>query len=269
MNINKNWIVEIIKVGLPAIPTELISLLNNIADRFFINKWLNLNTLGIYAHSLNYRSIFGLGSKAFGRIYSPHAVEKFSDSNKVFDLEDWIKNWFGLIKIGGVFVTLFSYEAVNILTHGKFIEAAPLIPLWYLLIALYTYGVTYYQFLLANKKNIYLAVSAAIITIFSVGLVAFAVFKFGLLGAVIAALVSNCITQYSFKWYAQKHGCLKIGAQEFFSTVIGLVALYLLNIYLDFTLLMKIGLSISLSVFLIYKYDFIKYFRIKVKSQIL
>jgi len=45
-----------------------------------------------------------------------------------------LKKWFGLLGIGGLFFSLFSYEIVNVLTHGKFVGAAYLIPIWFLLL---------------------------------------------------------------------------------------------------------------------------------------
>lgn len=260
-NINKQLVKEVIKIGLPAMPLELLTLLNNIADRFFIQKWFNMSILGIYAHSLNYKSVFSLGLKSFSRIYCPHVLEKFSKNESIAELSALIKKWLGLVGLAGIFVTLFSYEIVNVLTHGKFVAAVPLIPLWYLIVVFATYGLTYLQYLLVHKKNVYMTISGAIITVFSIGMTALFIYKFGLIGAVVSALVSSLLIQFSLKWYAKKNGCPEVGNREFLLTTLGLLLIYAINMQFAPSLLIRAGMSAVLAAVIIYRYDLLKYLR--------
>lgn len=255
--VERKWFSQIIKVGLPSMPSEVAGLLNGIVDRFFIQRWFNLNALGIYAHSSNYRSIFNLGFKAFNRTYAPHALEQFSTVEKPVELKTTLKRWFGLTGIGGVFIVLFSYEIVNLLTHGKFIAAAPLVPLWYTLILLTAYGTTYLQYLFVHKKNAYLSLSGIIISLSSIGLMAFGVFYGGIMGAVGAAVISNFATQLSFVIYARKLGCNAVGDKDFFYLIIFLAGLYLLSTNIAISLALKILLFPVLSIIIIISYDLV------------
>lgn len=254
LHLSKKWFLEIIRVGLPSIPLDLIGILTNISDRYFVQRWLNLSSLGIYAHSINYKSIFGLGFKAFNRMYAPKALENFSLGSEPNNLRNGITKWLGLAAIGGVFVALFSKEIVNILSHGKFIEAAPLVPLWYLIIFSYGFGTTYTQFLFAHKKSVYLTISGIISGLFSIILIAIGVYYFGIIGAVIGALLSNFITQCTFKVYAAKLGCVSVADKGILKAAFFIFSIYLLNIYWQFDLATKSILFIILSIVVSYHY---------------
>lgn len=254
LKLSWKWFREIVRIGLPAIPFDLVGLLTNISDRYFIQKWLNLSTLGIYSHAVNYKSIFSLTFKAFNRTYAPKALENFSIQANPNDLKHGLGKWLGLAGLAGIFTALFSTEIVNILSHGKFIQAAPLVPLWFLIIFSYAFGTTYIQFLLAHKKSLYLTISGIVVGLFSIGMVGFGVYAFGMVGAVVAALLSNFITQCTFKIYARKLGCISVGDRDIFTLALFIFLIYLLNLVVGFALVWRIVMWIALSVVVIYNY---------------
>lgn len=227
----KKWLSAVMRVGLPSIPYDIVGLIYNAADKYFIQRWINLSSLGIFSHSTSYRGIFNLGFKAFNRTYAPNALEIFSAHASPAGLRTPLKRWFGLIGIVGTFVALFSFEVVSMLTHGKFIAAASLVPLWFLLVVLATYGTTYMQFLLAQKKSTYLIVSGTLISAISIGIVGFSIFYFGLLGAVVGTLISNLCIQLSYVIYARKIGAPSMGELDFFVITLLLLCIHLLNQY--------------------------------------
>ncbi|MEK9132844.1 MAG: oligosaccharide flippase family protein [Patescibacteria group bacterium] len=250
INLDKKWFREIIKVGLPSMPLELVNLLSNISDKYFVQRFMNLSSLGIYSHSTNYKSVFSLGFKAFNRVFAPHVLEGFSNENeiKIAKLKKQLVKWIGLAGIGGIFVSLFSKEVVNILSHGKFIEAAPLVPLWYLLIFFMGFGTTYQQFLFVRKKSLYLTISGVFTGVISIGLIALGAAKFGMMGAVVAALLANLVTQLSFKIYARKLGCASMGESRIFAMAASVFLVYLANILVDFNLISRVIIAVLLSV---------------------
>ncbi len=71
MTAQLHWGKEIVRSGLPAIPFSLMDVLANSMDRFVIQRWLDLSTLGIYAHSQSYRGMFVTVTKAYSRTMTP------------------------------------------------------------------------------------------------------------------------------------------------------------------------------------------------------
>ena len=63
---------------MPAIPFSLMDVIANSLDRFVIQRWLDLSTLGIYAHSQSYRGMFVTVTKAYSRTMTPTFLELFA-----------------------------------------------------------------------------------------------------------------------------------------------------------------------------------------------
>lgn len=252
--INSKWLSEIFKVGMQSIAWNLSETLTNISDRYFIHKWMNLSQLGIYSHSLSYKDMFNMGTKAFNKTLSPYALETFSNNSDTKSLEQKIKKYYGLLGIGGLFVTLFSYEIVNILTHGKFMGAAVLIPIWFLLLVSFNFGFSYTQFLFVHKKNAFMTYSGVLINIIFVGVTIYSVFKFGIIGASVSIVLSNFSIQLSRRIYARKLGCEKIGEKDFVVLLILLIAMYLFISFYHIDIMGKILIYIVFSGLIAYYY---------------
>jgi O-antigen/teichoic acid export membrane protein len=256
-SLSRKWISEVFRFGLPTIPSNFFEMLSNFADRYFVQRWISLSQLGIYSHSMNYRDVFKMGSRAFIRSYIPSAIEAYSKKLDTSDLAYKLKTWYGLLAVSGLFATLFSYEIVNTLTHGKFTAAAALVPIWFLMVFSLAYGVPYTQFLLVQKKNIFMVYSGIAIGIVSIGVTAFSIYEFGILGAVFSIVLSNFAIQLSRRIYAEKLGCGVIAEKEFFSAIALLLGVYLGNALVDLTIIEKAGVWILLAVPVAYFYGLI------------
>jgi O-antigen/teichoic acid export membrane protein len=265
-HIKMRWIKEIAKLGFPTIPLNLFEIISNSIGRFFIERWIGLSRLGIYTHSLDYKKAFMLPHRAFLKSYAPGILEVFSKRALVDTTaaKNILKKWFGLLALVGVFISLFSREAINILTHGKFIDAAPLVSLWFIIILIYTLGISYNQFLLANKKNKFIFCSEIILGIISWGIIALFVKFYGIIGATVSVLLYFFILYLVRKIYAMRLGCENFERQYFNVALIMLLLLiYLVNVFLP-SLLVKILILLLLVSFILKYYDL---FSLKILKQ--
>ena len=148
-------------------------------------------------------------NKSFQKTISPYALQAFSNNqrDKAFHLESLVILFFWVSLSAGIVLTLFAYDIVNILTHGKFVTAAPLIPLWFLIVFSFLYGSLYIQFLIANKKNKILMLSMTISSLAFIGVTALGTYYFGVYGAVLSIVGSNFTIQLWFRIYSGKMGC--------------------------------------------------------------
>jgi len=211
------WIKEIIKRGLPTIPVNILEIIPNSLGRLFIERWSGLATLGIYSHSLYYRRTFLMVFKAFSNSYSPEIVEAAScgDKQKMLKMRKIINDWTGFLGIIGTGVCLFSLEVIGFLTHGKFIQAAPIVSLWFVLIMVYFFGVPYLQYLLAKKKNRIVFLSEVIPGLLFCGLTVLFVKFFGMIGAAVSIILYFFSTRLIRRIYAVRLRCIVFERKSF------------------------------------------------------
>lgn len=203
------WLKQIAKLNIPSIPLNIFDFVSSYVERYFIEFWYSLSTLGIYSHSLLYRKMFMVPLKAFSRTYSPEVLESISTSNELMlsNAKIFLKRWFGVLSVFGIGVVLFSKEALTILTHGKFTQAAQLVSLWYILILVYSFGLPYTQFLFAHKKMKFVIISETTLGVFSWGMTWLFVKYCGINGAGLAIFLYIFALYIIRKHYSMSFGC--------------------------------------------------------------
>ena len=204
-----HWGREIMRSGMPAIPFSLMDVVANSLDRFVIQRWLDLSTLGIYAHSQSYRGMFVTVTKAYSRTMTPTFLELFAGSpdQSSRQVEATVSLWYLCVTAAGILVTLFSSEVIHILTHGKFDRAAELVPIWFLLVFAHTMAIPYTQYLLTARQNVLLSWSSVLMSLGTMGLVSVATWQFGVIGATSAA-VFGALALHGMRFYlARRLGC--------------------------------------------------------------
>jgi O-antigen/teichoic acid export membrane protein len=258
IQISRQWITEVVKVGLPSIPSNLSETIGKIADRYFIKTWLSLASLGIYSHSQTYMNMFKLFIKAFQKTIFPDAVLSFSKESSVDSerLKRILTIFLWVIVLVGIMLILFSYEAVDALTHGKFVAAAPLIPLWFLIVFSQIYGMLYGNYLITNKKNRFLMISMSTTSIFFIGITALCVYFLGLYGATVSIVASNFTVQLWGRIVSAGMGCPVSFELHFWMGLALYIMIYLINWMIDIPLSLKVIFSmlIILGAFYIFKY---------------
>lgn len=263
--ISRRWLMEIYKVGMPTIPSNLFALIVNTIDHYFIQRWITLSQLGIYAHSKNYQGIFTMGTKGFERTFVPVVLETFTRNHNPENLRRMLAIWYGLLGIGGLFVTLFSYEMIDVLTHGKFVASAPLVPIWFMLVFSYSLGMAYSQFIFLQKKTKFLVYSGISIGAVFIGVSALLIYNFGIMGAVTSAVLSNLTIQLSRRVYARKLGCNQIPEKEFITIVAFILGVYIVNVMFAFNFLERVFGFLLLSVLIMYHYGLIEIIKANTK----
>ncbi len=196
------WGKEIVRSGMPAIPFSLMDVIANSLDRFVIQRWLDLSTLGIYAHSQSYRGMFVTVTKAYSRTMTPTFLELFAGDpvQPRRQVEETVSLWYLCVTAGGILVTLFSPEVIHILTHGKFDQAAELVPIWFLLVYAHSMGLPSTQYLLTVRRNVLLSWTSIVISLGTMGLVCIATWQFGVIGATSAA-VFGALALHGMRFY--------------------------------------------------------------------
>ena len=204
-----HWSKQIVQSGMPAIPFSLMDVIANSMDRFVIQRWLDLSTLGIYAHSQSYRGMFVTVTKAYSRTMTPTFLELFAGNPRQSQrqVEEIVSLWYLCVAAGGILVTLFSADVIHLLTHGKFDRAAELVPIWFLLVCVHSMAIPYTQYLLTARQSVLLSWSSVLMGLGTMGLVAMATWLFGVIGATSAA-VFGALALHGMRFFlARRFGC--------------------------------------------------------------
>lgn len=138
---------------LHAIPGGMMEIISALVERFSIQHYLGIRSLGLYSHSQQYEVGIKMANGALTNAVTPRTLEVYLTNGDTTRIEDVFVPWYGLLGCVGVFVALFSDEVVGYLTHGKFAEAAFLVPIWFLMIYSVAHAIPYAQFLVARKQR--------------------------------------------------------------------------------------------------------------------
>jgi len=170
---------------------------------------LDLSTLGIYAHSQSYRGMFVTVTKAYSRTMTPTFLELFAGNPRQSQrqVEETVSLWYLCVTAGGILVTLFSPEVIHLLTHGKFDQAAALVPIWFLLVCAHSMAIPFTQYLLVVRQNVLLSWSSIAMSLGTIGLVCLATWQFGVIGATGAAVLGAMALQLMRFVLARRFGC--------------------------------------------------------------
>lgn len=255
--LRKKWLKEIMNIGFPAMPKAVSSFALSACDRFLIQRWLNLFTLGIYNHSLSYRALPDMLNKSFNRSFTPEFMEKYTKSREISPFKPISEYWIALFLVMTMFFICYATELISILTHGKFVTAAPLVPLWFLGTLLVCYSGFYSKLILYFKKTrffLYIGVTAGLA---NVGLNIVLIPNFGMMGAVAATLASILFTSLSYIFYAKKLSKVDFADRKFTVSIVLIVIAYTLIFLLDPGIIVKTTLFIASIVFTIYYFNLI------------
>ena len=242
--LRRRWLREIVGIGIPSIPANLLELLGGVSGRYFIHRWAGLGPLGIYSHAESYRSMLTMGAKAFSRTFSPSMLQAVTRNSEPINAKGMLRWWYGLLALGGVSLGLFVGDIIGLLTHGKFVAAAPLAIVWFCLVISYSFGLPYSSFLSVHQKNAFMVNSSTLISGVFIGVVAFATYAFGPVGTALAVTLSNVTVQVVRRWYACAIGCERIGETGALAVLVSTIGAYAIGAGLALSLATRLGIFV-------------------------
>jgi O-antigen/teichoic acid export membrane protein len=127
----RRWLAEIIRVAPSGALASVLENLRALVESLVVVRALGLGGLGILNHSRLYQGYLGQIANAIAYALWPSALEEARIPGSAFERvgRAWNAVYLGLT-IAGVGLASFGIEVVSILTNGKFVEAAPWVPLW-------------------------------------------------------------------------------------------------------------------------------------------
>ncbi len=213
------WVREILVTALRSVPGGAAELINTMAERVFIQRYIGLSELGVYSHSQQYQSIFKMANGAFGNALTPRALGVYSVGDDPEPLERALSAWYGVLAIAGVGVVVFTEGVIRVLTHGKFEAAAPLVAVWFLLAYSVSHGIPYAQFLMAKRHTRVLMYTQMIPSLLGSVLIVIAASYQNIMLVAFSVLITSATIQLSRRQVAIYYGYRPLAERAFLESI--------------------------------------------------
>lgn len=127
----RRWSAEILRTAPSGALASSLENLRALAESMAMVRALGVGGLGVFNHSRLYQGYLGQIANAIAYSLWPSALEEARVQGSGFEKvgRAWNVVYLGL-SIAGVGLAAFGIEIVSVVTNGKFIEAAPWVPLW-------------------------------------------------------------------------------------------------------------------------------------------
>jgi O-antigen/teichoic acid export membrane protein len=191
LGFSREKLMEMIKFGLPLIPSNLMAYIVNVSDRYFLNAFTNLSVTGIY--TLGYR--FGIlvnefVAAPFGQIWIPRRFEYFQkeDSERIFGR---IFTYFCLASFFvGLGISVLTKDVIQIISDQAYWGAWKVVPLITLSYIIARFQLHFNIGILAKKKTKYIMYINIFTAVTNLILNYFLIKKYDMWGAAYATLIS-------------------------------------------------------------------------------
>lgn len=209
------WAKKMIKFGFPLIFTGLLLWINGMSDRFFLLHFSNLEQIGYYSISNTFSQPILLLNQALqmsALVFVFSMYNKEDDPKKPETKKFLTQLWHLYLSISAIitlFISIFSYEIVSIITTEEYINGILGIPLLsFGLIFQQSYHITGNGMTLKENTKPYawiMLIAAAT----NVGLNFYFVPKLGFVGASITTTISNFTYFLVSYFWSQKYFYIK------------------------------------------------------------
>lgn len=194
---------ELLKFGIPLIPTLLALWVLDLSDRFFLQYFRGLEEVGIYSLGYKYASIASLPIVAFSLAWPQVllSITKRPDARKTIGR---IFTYFILVTtFMALCLSIFAKDIIRMVATAGFYDASGIV--WYVALGYVFYGGYIFASsgIYISGKSGSLPVAVGIAAVLNIGLNYILIPQFGMTGAACATLFSY-IAMCMLMWYLSK-----------------------------------------------------------------
>lgn len=186
------WIAETLKIAPSGLTGSFLESARGAIENVSLARYVGVGPLGLYAHSKLYGSFLLQGTNAVAFAMWPRALAEARSPDGRFEEvgEVWSAVHLGLAAAGLVFA-LVGREIIAVITHGRFVEAAVLAPIWIAHLLLQNSGKPALATLYAHGRGRAAIYARSATLLFGIAILLAGVPHFGLWAAVAAAFIET------------------------------------------------------------------------------
>lgn len=228
---------ELLRIGLPLLPTFLIYWVYNSMDRVMINRMLGATELGIYSVGAKVASISQLIYAAFAGGWQYFAFSTMKDSDQV-ELNSKIFEYLGIISFSLFIISQpFIKPVFNLFFIGEYTKGNEVFSYLFLSpLMLMLFQVMANQ-IIVIKKTYLITFSLSLGAILNIGLNYILIKNYGISGASLSTLLSYIISVFFITWICYKNKLTKLNIKFIivsFSLVLGILGNYFFKFDINF-----------------------------------
>lgn len=244
---SKRWLGEMLRFGAPMMPAGLAMWALNSSDRYFLNAFSGTADVGIY--NVGYK-VAALVNLLIGALQLAYPRFVFSIYNEKPNPQDYFKKiitYFYLLTFTlALAVSIFSKEAITILTGSAFHQAYVIVPL----VAFSYVGLgLYYTFatgVFVVGRTIYTTFAVLVAGVANLVLNYFLISRFGMMGAAVSTLASFILLAVAELYFSQKVYPIRIEFKRIFMVAAAGGVLTLISSVINFGFVVSIMVKLLL-----------------------
>lgn len=245
-NLNFKQIKVVLAFTLPLLPGSIAYYLTTISDRILIDKYLNLDELGIYSTAATVALILNIFSFGAYKAFEPYIFKNLGTENFTKIFENIRNSFVYVLLIGVLCLSVFSKEFFQIMTDVKFHGAYFYVPL--VIIGVYSSSLSMLYGTIITAKGKTKINSLVSITGASLSITLNILFlpKFGLITAALVSSLALTVMLFISIGYSQLKISHSRPVYSFLLVAIVIYAsVYLLNVeQIIFSIVLKLILSL-------------------------
>jgi len=198
---------KVMKLSIPLIPHVVGGIIISLSDRFFIERMVSLEMVGIYSVGYMFGMVVMLFTDAFIKSWSPWFYKMLPDADNTKKIK--------IVKYSYLYILATFFIAFGISIFAKFIipyvvdvrYAGAEIYVFWIAIGYAVHGVykIFFPYLVHISKTSFLGVSTVIAAVLNLIFNYFLIKKCGAIGAAYATVLSFIISASLVFWYQNKH----------------------------------------------------------------
>ena len=198
---------KILKLSIPLIPHVVGGIIIALSDRFFIERMVSLEMVGIYSVGYMFGMVVILFTDAFLKAWSPWFYKMLSNADNTKKLK--------IVKYSYLYILATFIIAFGISIFAKFIipyvvdvrYAGAEVYVFWIAIGYAVHGVykIFFPYLVHISKTAFLGISTVIAALLNLIFNYFLIKEFGAIGAAYATVLSFIVSASLVFWYQNKH----------------------------------------------------------------
>ena len=198
IKISKDKIVRILKTSYPFISASLLITIYAQTDKIMLKKMLSTSDVASYSVAVTIAGLMATFASAIIEGYRPEIISCFRTNKEMYfrRLRQLYCFIFWLCMCYGIFITIFSKYVILLLYGEKYLSSisALSIIVWYTSFSYF--GVVNNLYMVAENKERYVQITTLTGAITNILLNLLLIPKYGIVGAAIASLITQFITNF-------------------------------------------------------------------------
>lgn len=252
---------DLLSYSIPLLFAGIITILFQSADKLIISNYLSLTELGIYIAAFKIVALLNILQTTFTLLWTPVSFEKYHENLNNRDFFAQISSYVTMFMFLLAGLIMIFKEYIVLMLGSEYREAVLLIPFLIFIPVMFTISETTVIGINFKLKSYWHILISSIILVFLISLMVFLIPNFGLIGAAISINLSYVLFFYlrtfiGFYYYRYE---LKLTS---ITILIILFYLWIIVLYLypNFYNLMVGGIIYFISLFQLYKTEFLMIF---------